>query len=54
MNFYVDKAILEETKRIFEEVIEIKKQHFDTLEKEYDKLGSTEAPIDILCVVDDN
>ncbi|SFQ00028.1 ferritin family protein [Caldicoprobacter faecalis] len=52
--FYAEKDVSEETKRIFEELIEIEKQHFDTLKKEYDKLGFTEAPIDISWVVDDN
>ncbi|MBM7582385.1 rubrerythrin [Caldicoprobacter guelmensis] len=52
--FYADKDVSAETKRIFEELIEIEKQHFDALKKEYDKAGFKEAPLDISWVVDEN
>jgi len=52
--FYANKDVSEETKRVFEELIEIEEQHLDMLKKEYDRLGFAEPPLEISWVVDDN
>jgi len=52
--FYRDKARSEETRKLFEELVKIEKQHFDVLKEKYDELGFSEPPITISWVVDDS
>ena len=51
--FFMDKDVSNEARKLFEELAEIERQHFSILKEQYDKLGFTEAPIDISWVVDE-
>ena len=51
--FYTDKDVSKDVRKLFEELAEIEKQHYEILIEQYDKLGFTEAPIDISWVVDE-
>ncbi|NSW90158.1 MAG: ferritin family protein [Firmicutes bacterium] len=53
-DFYMDKAVSEEIRKLFEELVEIEKQHFNVLKEKYDELGSSEPLIEISWVVDEN
>ncbi|MGI6189143.1 MAG: ferritin family protein [Clostridiales bacterium] len=51
--FYIDKDVSTEASKLFESLADTERQHFNILKEQYDKLGFTEAPIDISWVVDE-
>ena len=51
--FFMDKDVSNEARKLFEELAEIERQHFSILKEQYDKRGFTEAPIEISWVVDE-
>lgn len=52
--FYMDKAVSEDTRKLFAELAGIEKHHFSILKNVYDKLEYSEPPITISWVVDEN
>ncbi len=51
--FYSEKAVSEETKKLFTELAKIEKQHFNILKEKFDQLGYSEPLLIISWVVDD-
>jgi rubrerythrin len=52
--FYIEQVKSEESKKLFEELAEIEKNHYAVLKKKYDVLEFNEPPITISWVVDNS
>ena len=52
--YYMDKAVSEETGKIFAELAKIEKQHYNIIKAKFDELGYSEPPAAISWVVDEN
>lgn len=51
-SFYLDKAKSANTRKLFGELVEIEKQHYEILKSKFDALGFEEPPLVISWVVD--
>ena len=53
-SYYMDKAETEETRKLFAELAEIEKRHYNILKNKFDELQFAEPPLTISWVVDDS